>query len=50
MTTAQQSQDEYWLPSDLQAARQLGSKRVSVAMLLQVIGLPSHMACAQVPT
>ena len=26
-----------------------GSKPVSVAMLLQVIGLLSHMACAQVP-
>ena len=34
----------------VQAARQLKSKPVSVAMLLQVIVLPSHMACAQVPT
>ena len=29
---------------------QLGSKPVSVVMLLQVIALPSHMACAQGPT
>ena len=37
-------------PNSVQAARQLGSKRVSVAMSLQLIVLPSHMACEQVPT
>jgi hypothetical protein len=34
----------------MQAARHVGVKLISVAMLLHVIILPSHMACAQVPT